>query len=131
MKKEKLKKILERVKKIDNLIFDIQKELRDEIFFEDFKKEIKEIFDESKNKELSVRDVAIKLWVSRGGVELKNKDDYYIQPEYNNLEMMVRDVIFYLEEEDGYLDIVRKKKMEEVESIFHKKSKKIKKTIKK
>ena len=131
MKKEKLKKILERVKKIDNLIFDIQKELRDEIFFEDFKKEIKEIFDESKNKELSVRDVAIKLWVSRGGVELKNKDDYYIQPEYNNLEMMVRDVIFYLEEEDGYLDMVRKKKMKEVESIFHKKSKKIKKTIKK
>ena len=68
--------------------------------------------------------------MSKGGIELKNEDDYYSQPEYHNLEMMVRDVIFYLDEEEGYLDLIRKIKMEEVESIFHKKST-TKKTTKK
>ena len=61
MKKEKLKELLEKVKKLDDIIFDIKKELRTEIFFDDFKKEIKKIFDDNKDKELSVRDVAIKV----------------------------------------------------------------------
>ena len=129
MKNKELKEILEQVKKVNELSDNILEKLRKEIFSEEIEGEIISILDKE-NKELSLDDIAIQIWIDRGGLELKNNEDYYRNEEFFNLQNIVRNVIFDSLTQKGYLDVIRKKETQEVQKMFFKKKVIIKKTKK-
>jgi hypothetical protein len=86
---------------------------------------------ERDSERLSLDDIVIKLWIDRGGLELKNKDDYYNDIEFFNLQNIVRNVIFDSLTQKGYFNVVREEKTQKViKTYFEKKVKSKEKTTK-